>query len=84
MAALSAADRTEVGRRIMDALSSAREATVLTKAQILAAINATDDFVEANAAAYNAALPAAARNNLTAAQKARLFAMVTLRRYEVA
>lgn len=81
MAALSAAIRLQIRAEIGRVISEAREPFVLTKAQLDAAINATDDWIDANAAAYNTALPVAARNNLTAGQKARLFSIVALRRF---
>lgn len=62
-------------------VSERREAFPLTKAQLDAAITATDDWIESNAASYNTALPVAARTNLTAGQKAELFMRVALKRY---
>lgn len=57
------------------------EAHGCTKAQLRAAVNAIDDWMEANAAALNAAIPQPARANLSASQKAQLLAAVALRRY---
>ena len=54
----------------------------LTKAQLRAAFNAADDWVDANAASYNTALPVAARNALTTYQKAQILAMVVLKRHK--
>lgn len=62
-------------------VSERRETFPLTKAQLDAAITATDDWIESNAASYNTALPVAARTNLTAGQKAELFSIVALKRY---
>jgi len=56
----------------------------VTKAELRAAINAADDWADANAAAYNAALPAAARTALTARQKARVLEFVIRKRWEAA
>lgn len=53
----------------------------LTKAELRAAVDAVDDWVNANAASFNAALPQPARSALTAGQKARLLAAVAVRRY---
>jgi hypothetical protein len=53
------------------------------KASLLDAVGAADDWVEANQASFNAALPAAARNGLTTRQKAMLLMFVVRRRYEV-
>jgi hypothetical protein len=48
----------------------------LTTADLRAAVDATDDWIEANKASYNAALPEPARSTLTARQKAYLFLVV--------
>jgi hypothetical protein len=52
-----------------------------TKPQLIAAVASADDWAEANAAAYNSALPTAFRNAATAGQKALLLAYVISRRY---
>lgn len=52
----------------------------ITKAQLAAAITATDDWIEANQAAFNATLPAAFRTAATAQQKTDLFCFVAQRR----
>ena len=83
MAILSASDRTAIRSLVGLDLSRTRESIAITKVQLQAAIDATDQWIDDNAAAYNAALPAAARNGLTAAQKARLFMAVTRKRFEV-
>lgn len=51
-----------------------------TKAQLAAAVAATDQWIEDNTASYVAALPAAFRTNSTAAQKQALFSYVLMRR----
>lgn len=81
MATLTSEQRQEVRAELSALLSHARQPFALTKAQFLAAIEATDDWIEANAASFNSALPAAARTGLTAAQKARLFYFVALKRF---
>ena len=55
----------------------------VTRPELRAAVDATDAWIDANAASYNLALPTAARNNLTAKQKARLFFVVARRRFEI-
>ena len=56
----------------------------ITKAQLLAVVNALDDWWEATgAAAGNAAIPQPQRNILTTKQKARLFVALLEARYEV-
>lgn len=73
--------RIECLSNILSEFSSERQGHTLTKAQFQAAINAADDWCNSNATSFNAALPAAARNNLSSSQKARLLSFVILRRY---
>ena len=83
MAVLGASDRADVAAKFNSGVSQRRENFgALVRADIVAAVNAADDWVVANAASFNAALPVAARNGLTAAQKAALLADVILRRYQ--
>ena len=53
----------------------------LSKADVDAAIDAVDNWIDANAASYNSALPLPARTTLTSAQKAELLYLVALKRY---
>jgi hypothetical protein len=53
----------------------------LTKAQLRAAIDAADAWVDSNAASYNTALPLPARTVLTAGQKALILVYVVTRRW---
>jgi hypothetical protein len=53
----------------------------LTKAQLRAAVDALDDFLNTNATAINNAIPAAARTALSTSQKAALLNYVVLRRW---
>jgi hypothetical protein len=82
MAVLSEADRAEVAALIMRELSADREPAAFVKATVRAAVDACDSWQNDNAAAFNTALPAAFRNNATAAQKSRLFRLVSRFRYE--
>lgn len=85
MALLSIKGRGAARSEWIDALAqNVGETVAVMKADVLAAINATDDWLEANAASFNAALPAAARTGLTSKQKARLLVAVIRRRYEAA
>ncbi|KKK66971.1 hypothetical protein LCGC14_2958740 [marine sediment metagenome] len=59
------------------------EETSLIKPELRAAVDATDDWIEANKASFNSALPLPARTSLTARQKARLFMAVAGRKFEV-
>jgi hypothetical protein len=58
-----------------------RDPVTITKADLRAAVDAIDAWLDANATALNTAIPQPARGALTAAQKARLLAMVALKRY---
>ena len=55
-------------------------ATAFGKPDLAAALDATDDWIEANAASFNAALPVAFRTNATLTQKYQVFAYVLWRR----
>lgn len=83
MAALTNADRIVIWQKMMESMSRANEPCAINKTQLRAAIDAADDWADTNAASYNSALPVAARTNLTANQKARLLALVIMRRWEV-
>jgi hypothetical protein len=83
MAILGTSDRTAIGAVFQSDASGAREPLgAVVKADIQAAIAAADDWVVANAASYNAALPVAVRTAFSAAQKSRLLMYVLRRRYE--
>lgn len=83
MAALTSPERILVGAQFQSDSSQTRDPLPgLLKADIQAAIVAIDDWVVANAASFNTALPAAAKTNLTASQKAALLSRVLKRRYE--
>ena len=84
MAVLDENDRSGVWSSFQSTLSARRAALGLTKAELRAAVDAVDDWVDDNASSYNNALPVAARTALTAAQKAELLMFVVDRRFEVA
>lgn len=52
----------------------------ITKADLRAAIDATDSWIDGNSAAFNATLPAAAQAGLSLTQKTVLFCFVALKR----
>lgn len=52
----------------------------VTKADLRAAVDATDAWIDSNAASYNVSIPQPARNALTPAQKTLLFCFVAMRR----
>jgi len=80
MAELTTADRLRIWRGLMRYWSNLREVVALSKDDLLAAVVATDSWIDDNAAAYNAALPVVARNNLTAIQKTLIFCAVAMMR----
>lgn len=82
MAILSDPNRVAVWGEFMRTPEPA-ETFGLVKADLRAAVNAIDDWVDLNAAAFNVAIPLPARTALTARQKARLFVAVLQRRFEV-
>ena len=79
--ALTTAIRLALRAEDGSTLSERRTAFNLTKTQLDAAIAAIDDWLEANAASFNSALPLPARTELTAAQKLELFFLVARRRF---
>ena len=83
MAVLSVTSRGQVSGLVQEDLSETREALGLTRPDLLAAINAVDQWAEDNKASFNSALPLPARTTLTASQKARLLMYVIRKRYEV-
>lgn len=85
MAALSTPIRQQIWRGLMRYWSRRIETiTGLTKVDIQAAVNSADDWADANASAYNTALPVAFRTNASASQKALVLALVILARYDPA
>lgn len=82
MAVLSEVDRAAVSLDYQRNYAPG-ESVACTRPQIRAAIDAADDWLELNASSFNLALPLAARQNLTARQKARLLVWVIRRRFEV-
>lgn len=80
MAVLSTGDRQLVSALTQRRWSADQTSCSITKAQLLAAVDATDQWIDDNAAAFNTALPVAARTNLTLEQKTLLFCFVALRR----
>jgi hypothetical protein len=83
MAAMGDTDRADVTAESQRTLSARREAMALSKADLRAAINAADDWVDSNKVSFNNALPAAAQAGLTNAQKAELLVWVVSKRWEL-
>lgn len=81
MAALDASNRARVLAQAMRDLPTAlRPWPAVTKADLAAAIAATDTWIDDNASGFNSALPTTARTALSAQQKTFLFCYVALRR----
>jgi hypothetical protein len=78
LAVLDATNRARVAYQWMRDNVTALGA--VTKTDLRAAVDATDQWIEDNQAAFNTALPLAARNGLTLAQKTLLFCYVAMRR----
>lgn len=79
--ALSTEDRQKVATGLQRHWSQVWETVAdCSSDEILAAVVATDTWIDNNQASYNNALPDAAKNNLTAAQKTVLFCAVALAR----
>lgn len=79
---LSNAQRRELWAEFMRDISKNREELgLLTKADLRAAIDATDQWIEDNQASFNTALPEAARLGLSTIQKVKLFFFVAKQRY---
>lgn len=77
MAVMSAEERRRVWAHFMRLNT---ESVSITKAELRAAVDATDQWIDDNAAAFNLALPQPARGALSATQKTLLFVYVAMRR----
>jgi hypothetical protein len=77
MAVLPTLDRDRIWRFFM---RRNKEVCNFTKADLLAAVNATDQWIDDNAGAFNTALPVAFRTNASLTQKTLLFCYVAMRR----
>lgn len=67
--ALTIGQRAAVGHAIRKCASGVFQEISVSKAEVDAAIASADDWIDANAASYNAALPTPFRTSATAAQK---------------
>ncbi len=83
MAVLGDNDRVTMVQKFAQDMSGTRTAVSIVKADMRAAVNAIDDWVQANASAFNTAIPQPARGALTTQQKAKLLWYVVQRRFEV-
>jgi hypothetical protein len=80
MAVLTAGQRSEIGAALMRWWSLLKEGCPFTKPELSAAVDAADAWVDANANAYNTALPVAFRNGASALQKTLVLCYVAIRR----
>ncbi len=76
-------ERLDVWAKYRRSLSRIAESLGLSKIELRDAVNATDEWVDANASSYNSALPIEARTNMTVMQKAKLLLFIVDRRFEV-
>lgn len=83
MAYLDDTDRARIYRGLMRYWSRRLETTTVSKAELRAAVDATDAWIEDNQSVYNAALPAAFRDSASVVQKTVLFCAVALMRVGV-
>jgi hypothetical protein len=80
MAVLSSAERAVIAAHVQRPQQAFGALGALTKAELRAAVDATDQWIDDNASSFNVALPQPARNVLTSQQKTLLFCLVALRR----
>jgi len=83
MAELSAADRQRIWRGLMRYWSDSQTGQPWSKADLQAAVNAADTWIDDNQTGYNTALPDTFKNNATQAQKTLLFCAVALARVSI-
>lgn len=78
--ALTTGERGEVNAELQRRFSTDALSCGITKADLRAAIDAVDDWVDANSSSFNLAIPQPARGALTATQKALLLDYVVRKR----
>jgi hypothetical protein len=84
MATLPEQDRLRIWRGLMRYWSSLRETiSGITKADLKAAVDAADQWIDDNAASYNNTLPQPFRGNATQSQKSLLLVAVVLMRFNL-
>lgn len=84
MAVLTDADRKAIYAKFMsDSSSDHDHLGNMLKADLRALVDAVDQWIDDNAAAFNTALPEPGKTELTTKQKVKLFVEVAERRWEV-
>jgi len=81
--ALNDTIRKELWANFMSEASARREEITATKQDLRDAVDAVDDWVEANIALFNLAIPQPTRTALTVRQKVELLLYVIKKRWEV-
>jgi hypothetical protein len=81
MAELSSGARADIWAELMRRYSVDKLSCGVTKAELRAAVDAIDTWLNSNAAAANTAIPQPARGALSTTQKALLLMYVIQRRY---
>jgi hypothetical protein len=81
MAVLSDPERFACWKQLMRDLRDIAEDVTIQKADLRAAVDAIDDFLNDNATTINQAIPQPARSALSTKQKALLLMAVIVRRY---
>jgi hypothetical protein len=84
MTILASADRTLLWQTIQTGESNLGQAIGPNKVDLLAALGAMDDWLEANSSSLNLAIPQPARGQLTTRQKALLLGLIAARRAALA
>lgn len=80
MAALIAEERRRVWAHLMRRWDKALGRIPVTKTELRAAVDATDQWIEDNQASFNTALPQPFRGAATAPMKTLMFCYVAMRR----
>lgn len=83
MAILSGKNRELLNQIFADEESIEQRKIVPGKQEVRAAIDAVDDWLEANRASFNSAIPVPAKAGLTSRQKTKLLMLVINKRWEV-
>ena len=81
MAELTSEQRRQLWAELMQELSRDGETVSITKAELRAAVDDLDTWLNTNAATINNAIPQPARGALSASQKARLLMFIVRYRY---
>lgn len=85
MTTLGDDDRRAIWGKFMSDASARREliGSGITKQELRAVVDAIDQWIDDNAAAFNAVLPEPGRTQLTTKQKVEIFMAIVKRRWEV-